>query len=80
VTVTDNENKVPAGAVIITSSDMYKLLVELNGKVDKLLGISDHVSDLETRVRSLEKARWPLPALSLVVAIAAAVIGAFRLI
>lgn len=78
--MTDNENRVPAGAVIITSSDMYKLLVELNGKVDKLLGISDHVSDLETRVRVLERARWPLPALSLVVAIAAAVVGAFRLI
>lgn len=75
---TDN-NEVPPGAVIIPPSETYRILMELNGKVDKLVGLVSHVDDLETRVRSLEKARWPLPALSLVVAIAAAFIGAFRL-
>lgn len=65
----------PLSDTIITSREIYDAVVRLTGKVDVLIEQQNHtntdVVDHENRIRQLEKARWPLPALSIVFAIIA---------
>jgi hypothetical protein len=55
----------PLGGVIITSREIYDAMVRLTGRVDVLIeqqSTTQHdIQDHEGRLRSLEKARWPLP-------------------
>lgn len=46
-------------------------LTRMEGKLDTLL---QQGSDHETRLRALERARWPLPALAILISIASAVV------
>jgi hypothetical protein len=79
----------PLGPVVITSREIYDQLVRVVAAVERLADglesqrrdLRDHEtehqrveSDHETRLRSLEKARWPLPALAVIVSIAALVL------
>lgn len=58
--------------LIIGIKDVYERLVTVGTKVDVLLAQHDQVtratSDHELRLRSLERNRWPLPSLSVIIA------------
>lgn len=71
----------PEGAVIITTADIYRQLLDLTKEVGELKGalqetskIAKIVEDHETRLRVLERGRWPLPALAVLLSVAALVI------
>lgn len=76
----------PLGNVVITAREIYDAVVRLTGRVDVLIeqqnttsrDLQDHErnsaaahQDFETRLRSLERARWPLPSLAAAVSLAA---------
>ncbi|HEY9415613.1 MAG TPA: hypothetical protein VIQ30_12695 [Pseudonocardia sp.] len=65
----------PLGPVVITSRDIYDALVRLTETVNKLVGQdAGHTADLhdhEQRLRALERGRWPLPALAVLLSAAA---------
>lgn len=76
----------PLGNVVITAREIYDAVVRLTGRVDVLIeqqnttsrDLQDHEkasaathSDFETRLRSLERARWPLPSLAAAVSLVA---------
>lgn len=64
----------PLGPVVITPRDIYEALIRLTETVNRLVDQSaSHVEDIrdhEARIRTLERARWPLPSLAVVVSIA----------
>lgn len=75
----------PLPGVIITAREIYDSVVRLTGRLDVLIeqhtamaqDLREHEaradirhSDHEARLRSLEKARWPLPALAALIAVA----------
>lgn len=70
------------GLIVITSREVYDAVVRLTGRVDVLIAqqqaAAAETADHETRLRSLERARWPLPSASLLVAIAAVIVGFVR--
>lgn len=72
----------PLGPVIITSREIYDKLVLVAASVqrisDQLDGMAQDLHDHETRLRSLERARWPLPALAVLVSLAALALPLFR--
>lgn len=63
------------GGIIITSREIYDAVVRLTGRVDVLIeqqaatrsGVQDH----EGRLRSLERTRWPLPAVAVLISMVA---------
>lgn len=63
----------PLSGVVITAREIYDAVVRLTGRVDVLIEqqtqTTHEVQDHEARLRSLEKARWPLPAASVLIAI-----------
>jgi len=65
----------PLGYAVITSREIYDGIVRLTGRVDVLIEQQAHTSrdmtDHEGRLRALEKARWPLPSLAMLVSLAA---------
>lgn len=76
----------PLGNVVITAREIYDAVVRLTGRVDVLIeqqsttsrDLADHEKasaathqDFETRLRSLERARWPLPSLAAAVSLVA---------
>ena len=67
----------PLGPIVITAREVYDAVVRLTGRVDVLIAqqTADHqdVTDHEARIRSLERTRWRLPALSTVVSAVALV-------
>ena len=69
----------PLGPVIIGAREIYDSLQKAVGLLERSINrIDDHDGDLkdhETRLRALERARWPLPTLSVLVAIAALVLA-----
>lgn len=68
----------PLGFAVISSREIYDAVVRLTGRVDVLIEQQSHtqadVVDHEARLRALEKARWPLPSLAVVLSTAAIVI------
>lgn len=58
----------PLGPIVITSREVYDAVVRLTGRVDVLISQQSatqvDVADHETRLRTLERARWPLPSLA----------------
>lgn len=63
----------PLGGVTITSREIYDAVVRLTGRVDVLItqqgDMASDVKDHETRLRGLERARWPLPSLAALIAV-----------
>jgi hypothetical protein len=61
--------------VLIGAREIYDQLVRVAAAVERvsvqLAEIAQDVHDHETRLRSLERARWPLPSLAVLVSIAA---------
>lgn len=69
------------GPVTIGAREIYDQLVALVAKVDRLVDQLDNVrgdiDDHEQRLRGLERGRWPLPSLSLLVSIGSLVATAY---
>jgi hypothetical protein len=67
------------GVVFVGLKEIYEKVVQLGVKVDVLLSQhSDAINDIkdhESRLRSLERARWPLPALATIVSIVALILS-----
>ena len=65
----------PLGPVVITTRDIYDALVKLTDTVKELVGQNaghaDDIRDHEQRIRLLERGRWPLPALAVLLSAAA---------
>lgn len=66
----------PQPYVVIDLKAIYDQLVVLNTRVEllmsKQLESDKDVSDHESRIRSLEKARWPLPSAALALSLVTA--------
>ena len=64
----------PLGYAVISSREIYDAVVRLTGRLDVLIEQQAHtnqdVIDHESRLRALEKARWPLPSLAVVLSLA----------
>ncbi|MFI1195522.1 hypothetical protein ACH4T9_20005 [Micromonospora sp. NPDC020750] len=65
--------------VEIGLKEIYDLLVALNTNVQILAGdikdLSSKADDHEQRLRSLERARWPLPTLAALVSVGALILA-----
>lgn len=65
----------PLQGVVITAREIYDAVVRLTGRVDVLIENQQHtnedVKDHEGRIRTLERGRWPLPTLSVLLALGA---------
>jgi hypothetical protein len=72
----------PLGGITITSREVYDAVVRLTGRVDVLISqqssTQTEVADHETRLRSLEKARWPLPSAAVVLSMIGLIVAVFR--
>ncbi len=70
------------GPIVITSREVYDAVVRLTGRVDVLIAqqqvAAAETADHETRLRVLERARWPLPSASLLIALSAFIVGFIR--
>jgi hypothetical protein len=69
------------GSITITSREVYDAVVRLTGRVDVLItqqsATQGDVADHETRLRALERARWPLPSAAVLLSLAALIIPFF---
>ncbi|MEH1013040.1 hypothetical protein V6U90_08005 [Micromonospora sp. CPCC 206060] len=65
----------PLGPVTITAREVYDAVMKVAASVDRLVnqgdGHGEDIRDHETRLRALEAGRWPLPAASLLIGLAA---------
>ena len=65
----------PLGGIVITSREIYDAVVRLTGRVDVLIEqqttTRQEVQDHEQRLRGLERGRWPLPSLAVLVSLTA---------
>jgi hypothetical protein len=74
----------PLSGSWITSREIYDAVVRLTGRIDVIIEQQNHMArdiedvkkdlrdtakDHEERLRTLERARWPLPALAAVIAL-----------
>lgn len=74
----------PLGPITIGAREIYDELKTVGVKVDhvssQLDGVVADVADHETRLRAIERNRWPLPALAAVVAVASLVLTLISLV
>lgn len=68
----------PLGPVTIGAREIYDELKTVGVKVDhvssQLDGVVADVADHETRLRALERSRWPLPSIAALLAVASLVL------
>lgn len=57
----------------VTAELIYRELVDLKADVKVMRHELTQIADHESRLRELEKARWPLPTLAILIALAAAI-------
>lgn len=69
-------------AVRIGAREIYDKLVDLDQKVSRMVDRNDATSadieDHETRIRVLERARWPLPSLAALVSLGALIVTLYN--
>ena len=69
-------------AVTITAREIYDAVVRLTGRVDVLIeqqaDIKHDIGDHESRIRNLERTKWPLPAVSVLIALGAVSISLLK--
>jgi hypothetical protein len=81
----------PDPGVYVSSAEMYRELRALGDGVTRVETKLDHigqgltelgkdVADHETRIRSLERARWPLPTIGALAGVAGAATGVVSLL
>lgn len=72
------------GVVFVGLKEIYEKVVALGVKVDVLLSqhtdVTNDVRDHESRLRQLEKARWPLPSLAALVSVVALVVSFMKFV
>lgn len=60
--------------IAITPKEIYDAVIKLTGRVDVLIAREEEntkdLVDHEARIRALERARWPLPTIAVLVSIA----------
>jgi hypothetical protein len=73
--------------VYISSAQMYQemrslhdAVTRVDSKLDGLSGQAANIQDHETRIRALERGRWPLPTIATLAGVAGAVTGAVSLL
>lgn len=70
--------------VIITTREIYDAVIKVSAQVAMLDVTLKEVTavkaDHEIRIRSLEKGRWPLPSISILIAVGALAVTVFTLI
>lgn len=58
---------------MVTAREIYDGVVRLTGRVDVLISqiadVTKDLSDHEARIRSLERARWPLPSIAALIGV-----------
>jgi BMFP domain-containing protein YqiC len=68
--------------VMITTREIYDVLVRLTGRVETLItqheDTRNRLQDHEQRIRNLESNRWPIPAATVLIALAALVLAIFK--
>lgn len=68
----------PLGPVTIGAREIYDELKTVGVKVDhvssQLDGVVADVADHETRLRALERSRWPLPSIAALIAVASLIL------
>lgn len=68
------------GYVVIGAREVYDAVLRLTTKVEALTGqlaeLAGDRADHEKRLRALERARWPLPAVGVLLSIAAVIVAA----
>lgn len=66
------------GPVVIGLREVYDQVVSLRVAVDRMAVATEETTrsrtDHETRIRVLERARWPLPAIAVLIALAALIV------
>lgn len=71
----------PLPGVVITSREIYDAVVRLTGRVDVVIEQQTHTAqqtqDHETRIRAMERSRWPLHSLTVLVALGALALSFF---
>lgn len=69
------------GPITITAREVYDAVIRLTGRVDVLISQQSttqaEVQDHESRLRVLERARWPLPSAAVLLSIAALIVPLF---
>ncbi|MFJ2029416.1 hypothetical protein [Streptosporangium sp. NPDC087985] len=76
----------PLGPVQIGAREIYDQLLQTDRKVDAVRGevaqvaqahgeLVNDLTDHESRIRALERSRWPLPSLAALVAIASLILA-----
>jgi hypothetical protein len=61
------------------SDGLVRVETKLDGIAQGLTDLSTDVADHETRLRALERGRWPLPTIGILAGVAGAVTGALAL-
>lgn len=73
------------GPIVITPREIYDAVIRLTDRVNELIQqgqrmeerlstVNDDLLDHEARLRVLERARWPLPAVAIIVSVAAIIL------
>lgn len=69
----------PLVGVTITAREIYDAVVRLSGGVEVIVAqqaqTKSEVEDHETRIRALERARWPLPSIAVLLSVGATVLA-----
>lgn len=67
------------GPIVYTQRELLRELQELRAMVTRLADRDEsgraQVADHETRLRLLERARWPLPSLAILISVASVVVA-----
>jgi len=70
------------GGIFIHGKEIYDAVIRLTGRVDVLIEgqahLTDDSKDHENRLRSLERSRWPLPSVAVLVALGSLVLAYFK--
>ncbi|MFJ3826250.1 hypothetical protein [Streptomyces nodosus] len=78
---------IPDGSVVITPTEVYAEVRATHDEVKSVsakldgLPVADHgrmLRDHETRIRVLERARWPLPSIAAVTAVGSLALGLYE--
>lgn len=68
--------------VVITAREIYEAVVRLTGRVDVAISqqadAAKDLTDHEQRIRALERARWPLPSIGVLIAVLSLIIAVIR--
>lgn len=81
--MTDPIQPPPGNVVVVSLKDMYDMIVRMVSRVDLLiekdLDRGKDLADHETRLRGLERGRWPLASITALAAVGALIVAILAL-